>query len=60
MEDYSENNNESPQENTHEDWEVCMMQLERQVINLLEEGYVNNDIARALSWMLHEIVCEEN
>ena len=55
-----ENYNESPQENTHENWEVCMMQLERQVINLLDEGYVNNDISRALSWMLHEIACEEN
>ena len=43
----------------HEDWEVCMMQFERQMINLLEEGYDNKDLARALSWILHEIVCED-
>ncbi len=59
MKDYNENSNESHQENTHEDWEVCMMQFERQLVNLLDEGYVLNDISRAMTWMLHEIACEE-
>ena len=60
MEDHSENNSEFPHQNTHEDWEVCMMQFERQLVNLIDEGYVLNDISRAMTWMLHEIACEEN
>ena len=46
------------EDNELEHWEICMSQIDKQIINLLEEGYDIKDISRALSWLLHEICCE--
>ena len=40
-------------------WEVCLSQVNRQIVNLIEEGYDISDIRRALSWLLHELCWEE-
>lgn len=41
-----------------EHWEVCLSQIDKQILNLIEEGYAIEDVRRSLSWLLHELCCE--
>jgi hypothetical protein len=44
----------------HEDWHVCADHLFLQIEKMLEEGYTNMDLIRALSFVLCDISQEEN
>jgi len=48
--------NEGDRELEHS--EICLSQIDRQIMNLIEEGYAIEDVRRSLSWLLHELCCE--
>ena len=60
MDDNSPFEERDDENSMHEDWHVCVDHLLLQIEKMIEEGYTNMDLIRALSFVLCDISQEEN